>query len=1413
MGKKSLLFLIALLPVSVAVFCWSATTWQLQTKLSSAGGTFQVRDKAPQTTAGIVVYNNFTTSAPVPVKVTANTGYKISSLFRNGVALPIGNYTSHYLTTFQKSGGATQSLVAGFTAQQVTVTASASGPGSITPASAKVAYGGNAVFTGTPSATGCYLTSATGGSVADLNGAPVPLPYSGAVRITASNVTAPRTVTAYYASYSVNAGVDQLARVNGTVALSGSMVGSGAPSWSQLSGPAVQLSGADTLTPSFVPPSAGTYQFRLTQTVSGIALASATTQVAVVDSLVDEMRRGCMGCHAATGVVPAPYVFPGWSSSRHQSAGVSCITCHTDGEMPTPVNSSSVDANTFAYRSGAGSFCLNGNCHKPGTTHRTAGMTCSGCHGTYKDHNPATTFPAALNACFSCHGAANSPHYHVQTTLAATDCLVCHPPSGHDPAPDARVTPAHFNGYTSLANPSYAAAYVTPATTCGDCHQGGDPAGSADQALRQFRTGWASSGHGDGNAAAWKNSVYFTWKTAGSAAADAKESASVATDCQRCHSAAGYLRFALYTSIEPVSATAVSYSEPLTCDACHQSGDFSAPRSLSSRTGYYNYSGAATGRVRVTATFPDAGRSNLCLGCHAGRQAGATVQALSRVTAQTAYSSAFWRDLRFVDAHYLSAGGQLYGATGYHYPGLPYGNAGVNHSVIGGTEAGPCVACHLPGSSHTLSAAAGGFTLCNGCHIDGGTVSAGFLTGRSEQFASALKALSAALAARGFTPLTSPDGKPQYPYFTATNWGGRADGPGNLGAAFNYNLLVHDPGAYAHNPAYVKRLVRDSIDFLTFGSVDRGRDLAPTIAGLLSGSGDRDNATAFLSLSGSGASACQVCHRGATDPLTGGDIFADYGASKHALSAAGAACVSCHAPAPTSAHPGADPMLKATADINPRCLQCHPVHSWPSAGICTNCHNGHRLKAVLPAPHLASFSTAQYVTPNLQCQSCHYQVDAQTGSTFQVLPEHREWARSAKGDYRSAAVTSFDFKSMGTPAPATPATTVQFDCVRCHTTTGFNNYVNSNFTAIAPFGVPGSAPGGDRTREMIGCPACHAPTPFDSRYSRNIVGIANYATYTYDVISWSGYSSAATGKIVRPKLYSTTSGSRDMGDSNICIACHAGKGAGGVIKQVTPGFRGAFICPPDAPSIVCRLGGGAHDPGLSNSFWSNVDFIDPHGGTGPNLMYPGDLPQGYEYRPGQTTTSTFHVNLGMDGTWRGPCVGCHMSAPAKHSFKAISTSSNGVISGVTATSCSSTSCHGGVAFAMTPSALETKRTGYRAALSFISAQLAARGIHYNRGRYPYFFTTPDPAQQSQETRVVDWNLSGTVQGAHVMGAAFNLRLLDSGSGWVHNASYAKRLLYDTIDYLDDGAPDNNSVEATVLQNPAVFGYVTPRPLF
>jgi hypothetical protein len=64
-----------------------------------------------------------------------------------------------------------------------------------------------------------------------------------------------------------------------------------------------------------------------------------------------------------------------------------------------------------------------------------------------------------------------------------------------------------------------------------------------------------------------------------------------------------------------------------------------------------------------------------------------------------------------------------------------------------------------------------------------------------------------------------------------------------MGAAFNLNLLHHEPGAYAHNRLYVKLLIFDSIDWLDNNALDGRINLTshPEAARYLQGDGDTSN--------------------------------------------------------------------------------------------------------------------------------------------------------------------------------------------------------------------------------------------------------------------------------------------------------------------------------------------------------------------------------------------------------------------------------------------------------------------------------------------------------------------------------------------------------------------------------------------
>jgi hypothetical protein len=85
--------------------------------------------------------------------------------------------------------------------------------------------------------------------------------------------------------------------------------------------------------------------------------------------------------------------------------------------------------------------------------------------------------------------------------------------------------------------------------------------------------------------------------------------------------------------------------------------------------------------------------------------------------------------------------------------------------------------------------------------------------------------------------------------------------------------------------------------------------------------------------------------------------------------------------------------------------------------------------------------------------------------------------------------------------------------------------------------------------------------------------------------------------------------------------------------------------------------------------------------------------------------------------------------------------------------------------------------------------------------------TKDP---TGKTTVTDWTRGGTLTTANakkLIGAAFNIKLLYADPGaYVHGRTYTQRLLFDTVDWLDDGIM-NQSSAATYVANAAAANAV------
>ena len=347
--------------------------------------------------------------------------------------------------------------------------------------------------------------------------------------------------------------------------------------------------------------------------------------------------------------------------------------------------------------------------------------------------------------------------------------------------------------------------------------------------------------------------------------------------CQECHTSTGAANYldnpAGYNAAANdfshldswVGATGSPQNELLYCWGCHDNAGTGSLRNPGAITRPYSVSA-------VAVTIPDVGNSNVCINCHGAQ---GNMESYAAVTEDpstdfTALNSGYGGPgiQPVTEAHYLVAAATIYAEDsriGYEYsqPAADPVNPGVllnyaplpyfAHDSVGlngdspETGAGPCAACHMETEeSHLFEVVtkdgsnvitALNATSCVECHDGshgtalqvGSAAAAAFLEEEAEGYHEALAALLAAIEAKGILWTGG------YPYFdtdgslgTAATAGSWID-EGIFGAAHNYNYLHHEPGAYAHNRMYAKRLIFDSIDWLDGDNLDNTVD--PAVAG------------------------------------------------------------------------------------------------------------------------------------------------------------------------------------------------------------------------------------------------------------------------------------------------------------------------------------------------------------------------------------------------------------------------------------------------------------------------------------------------------------------------------------------------------------------------------------------------------
>ncbi len=385
---------------------------------------------------------------------------------------------------------------------------------------------------------------------------------------------------------------------------------------------------------------------------------------------------------------------------------------------------------------------------------------------------------------------------------------------------------------------------------------------------------------------------------------------------------------------------------------------------------------------------------------------------------------------------------------------------------------------------------------------------------------------------------------------------------------------------------------------------------------------------------------------------------------------------------------------------------------------------------------------------------------------------NREWASSNHADklaadawahYNWTCDAAANCGSMGAFGDRT-------SCQRCHTTTGFAAYADalgkgnaSLAAAIFAGSQPPLAYNANFRPEMLECKGCHV----DNR--GNLRNPGSYkASYKIPV---GGFPS------ILPLNADVSYQYPDISASNVCIPCHTGRGSGKAIHDLNTGKAA-----------------------MTSVDFSNLGFPDGHYLTAGGTMFKG-TPYEYDGRSYVDPASFKHNQIGTPNApntgSNGPCVGCHMDRPGmsgNHLFEPISMNSGTIV--VSSEICFT--CHAGSSIDF-GSVVQDEKNNFEFALEALESQLDIVSGYTFTTNYPYFTST-------NWLSAGDTDTTGNATGKNNLGAAFNLSLLHHEPGsYVHNSRYVKRLIYDSLDWIDDGRM-NYSVGATLS---AVCGGVTP----
>ena len=292
--------------------------------------------------------------------------------------------------------------------------------------------------------------------------------------------------------------------------------------------------------------------------------------------------------------------------------------------------------------------------------------------------------------------------------------------------------------------------------------------------------------------------------------------------CLRCHTSMGFAEVAPGYG-DAVQVPADESDGFITCNGCHDGVNY--PTSEDKRLRFYSVS-LFDYQGQVIRPVNNAGNSAACIYCHQGREDGSRMD--DDAATYNAGNMAFYmtspkgNPVTFRNMHYLAAGAVLYAEKGYEYKDLDQYSGEHFHALVG------CTGCHMADEPdeedlgghtfHMATASTESTTFCKTCHPSNMTFQLPWGGGPTpaDDISSMLTTLLGAIEA-----YDSPDDadttanvkyQTWYPYFNLNS--AQAWDPPLAKAAFNWQFIKKDPGAYAHNPSYALQLLWDSYEDL-----------------------------------------------------------------------------------------------------------------------------------------------------------------------------------------------------------------------------------------------------------------------------------------------------------------------------------------------------------------------------------------------------------------------------------------------------------------------------------------------------------------------------------------------------------------------------------------------------------------------